>query len=112
MRQVADEFRKYLIEVETNLRAFTDARVESKYYHGAGLASVALFLSSRFRKVYIPSTQSYFALSPMGSHPLPDPLWSTEETEIVHDGCEATRVDKVIRIVRRPIDSATRIPRT
>ncbi len=98
IRQVADEFRKPLIEVETNLRAFADSRVEWKYYHGAALASVALVLSPRFRKVYVPSTQSYFALAPMGSHPLLDPLWSTEEIEIVHDGCEATRVEKVIRI--------------
>ncbi len=27
-----------------------------------------------------------------------DPLWSTELTEIIHDGCEATRIDKLAYI--------------
>ncbi len=95
---VAAGLQKPLVEVETNLRTITDQYVEWDYYHGGGLASVALLLSPRFRKVYIPGTHSYAALLPLGSHPMLDPLWSTEETEIVHDGCEAPRVHKVARI--------------
>jgi hypothetical protein len=36
---------------------------------------------------------------PLGSHPLTDPLWSTEAVEIVHDGAEARRTEKILRIV-------------
>ncbi len=98
IQAVAAELQKPLVEVETNLRTITDQYVEWDYYHGGGLASVALLLSPRFRRVYIPGTHSYAALLPLGSHPMLDPLWSTEETDIVHDGCEAPRVHKVARI--------------
>ncbi len=100
MRQVASAFGKPLIEVKTNLREFSDRYVSWEYYHGAALASVALLLSSRFSRVYVASTRSYAGLVPMGSHPLLDPLWSTEHTTIVHDGCEAARVEKVAAVAR------------
>jgi hypothetical protein len=100
MRRVAFAFQKSIIEVETNLRDFADRYVSWEYYHGAALASVALLLSPRFSRVYVASTRSYATLIPMGSHPLLDPLWSTEHTEIVHDGCEAARVDKVASVAR------------
>jgi hypothetical protein len=38
----------------------------------------------------------------MGSHPLTDPLWSTEGTEIVHEGAEVGRADKVAKIAENP----------
>ena len=38
---------------------------------------------------------TYAHLGPLGSHPLLDPLWSSEDVELVHDGCEATRLDKL-----------------
>ena len=100
MKRVAIAFRKPLIEVETNLREFADRYVSWDYYHGAALASVALLLASRFARMYVASTRSYAGLIPMGSHPLLDPLWSTEHIEIVHDGCEAARVDKVAAVAR------------
>ncbi len=98
LREVAFEFRKPLIEVETNVRAFSDRYVGWEEYHGSALASVALLLSPHFRKVYIAATTSYLTLFPWGSHPLLDPLWSTDDMEIVHDGCEAIRIEKVAHI--------------
>lgn len=96
IREAAVKLGKPLIEVETNLRSFSDQYTSwGEFYHGAGLASVALLLSPQFHKVYIPSSQSYAQLLPWGSHPILDPMWSTESTEIVHDGCEARRVEKV-----------------
>ena len=38
-----------------------------------------------------------------GSHPLLDPLWSTETLAFVHDGCEANRMEKVRRIAESPL---------
>jgi hypothetical protein len=93
-RGVAEGLGKELIEVETDLSAFSSPVVGWGMYHGAALASVALLFQHLFRKVYIAATYTYSELLPMTSHPMLDPLWSTELTEIEHDGCEATRLDK------------------
>jgi hypothetical protein len=70
-------------------------------YHGAALAAIALALAPNHGLVYIASTYSYADLHPWGSHPLLDPLWSTEAVQIVHDGGE-TRVDKLRLLVQYP----------
>jgi lipid II:glycine glycyltransferase (peptidoglycan interpeptide bridge formation enzyme) len=97
-REVAKELGKNLIEVETNLRLFSDSLVDWDQYHGAALASVGLLFQHLFREVLIPSGPSYAELYPWGSHPLLDPLWSTDLTRFEHYGCEATRVDKAAYI--------------
>jgi hypothetical protein len=56
-----------------------------------------------FRKVLIPGTFTYADLIPLGSHPMLDPLWSTKAVEILHDGCEASRLDKVRCIQGDPL---------
>lgn len=95
IRQVARAFGKGVVEIETNLRAFLDPYAVWTMGHGAGLASVGHLLSPAFKRMYIPATHTYADLFPCGSHPLLDPLWSTETLAFVHDGCEATRVAKV-----------------
>lgn len=94
-REVAKELGKTLIEVETNLRWFSDTIVGWEKYHGAAMASIALLFQCRFRKVLIASSHTYGGLAPWGSHPMLDPLWSTEATEIKHDGAGARRVEKI-----------------
>ena len=37
------------------------------------------------------------------SHPALDPLWSTEAVEVVHDGAETRRVDKVAALAASPL---------
>ena len=99
VRAAAAELGKPLIEVETNLRSFSNAcAVEFADYGGAALAAVALLFQHTFEKVLIGSSFSYLALPRWGSHPLTDPLWSTESLEVVHDGAEATRPMKVARL--------------
>jgi hypothetical protein len=101
LRAAADQLGLPLLEVETDVRAFSDDYVDWRdEYHGAALASVALLLAPTFRRVYIPASMTYASLAPLGSHPLVDPLWSTEDVELVHDGCEANRLDK-LRILGR-----------
>jgi hypothetical protein len=94
-RDVARLFEKRLIVVRTNLH-WEQPRIPCHWamYHGAALAAVALALAPIHRKIYIASSYSYRDLHPWGSHPLLDPLWSTEAVQIVHDGGE-TRVDKL-----------------
>ncbi|HEX2232978.1 MAG TPA: hypothetical protein VHG69_06395 [Thermoleophilaceae bacterium] len=94
-REAAKALGKPLVVMRTDVRSFSDHYVSGWDFSGAMLAAMGLLFQHRFRKVIIPSTHSFADLFPLGTHPLLDPLWSTEETEFVHDGCEATRVDKV-----------------
>jgi hypothetical protein len=57
------------------------------------MATVANLLG--FGRVYVPATYTYADLFPWGSHPLLDPLWRTEGTEIIHDSAEVSRFDKL-----------------
>lgn len=68
----------------------------ARFGNGAGLASLALALAPR--RVYIASSHRYNELFPWGSHLLTDPLFSTESTEFIHDGAEASRSEKIKRI--------------
>jgi hypothetical protein len=71
--------------------------------HGAGLASVGLLLQRMFRTIYVaPGSGSYLWLAPTGSHPLLDPLWSTESLTFIHDGCEATRLERIRLLAKHP----------
>lgn len=99
LRRFASRTGKSLIEVETNLRDFTDQHgAWGEKIHGAALASVGLLLDSLLERIYVPSTNAYADLFPWGSHPLVDPLWSTEVIQFIHDGCEASRFEKVAAI--------------
>ena len=96
LRAAAAELGKTLVEVHTNLRSFSERHIDwGLRYHGAGLASVALLLAPQFGRVYIPASFPRAYTKPHGSHPLLDPLWSTEGIEFVHDGVDATRLEKV-----------------
>ncbi len=89
--------RKRLIPVTTNARDFCrHVGVSMTVLHGALMGSIALFLG--FAKTYIASSHTYAQLIPWGSHPLLDPLWSTETSHTIHDGAGARRTEKVRRI--------------
>lgn len=99
MANVAAATGKGFVEVSTNVREFTDGVVAWTSYAGSVLGAVALLLPGLFRRVVIPAGLSYIQLLPHTTHPLLDPLWSNETTEIVHDGCEATRAEKILGTV-------------
>ena len=101
-RDVARLFGKRLIVVRTNPH-FEQPSVPGGWnmYHGPALAAVAHALAPNHKKIYIASSYSYADLHPWGSHPLLDPLWSSESIQIVHDGGE-TRMDKLRLLVQYP----------
>lgn len=70
--------------------------------HGAGLAFIGLMLERRYGEIVLGSTYPYGALSPWGSHPLVDPLFSTSGVSIVHDGAAMTRIGKTELAARLP----------
>lgn len=95
---------KEVIDVATNLR---DTRLEKTgwgpLFNGCALASVALALEKRYSTALIASSFGYADLQPWGSHPLTDPLSSTNETRIVHDGAAFDRVQKIEFIARSEV---------
>jgi hypothetical protein len=46
----------------------------------------------------VPAVHTYQRLKPWGSSPLLDPLWSSDRLAIIHDGCEASRPEKIAYI--------------
>jgi hypothetical protein len=95
LRAAAGALGLPLVEVETDLRAAVDPVVPWTTYHGAALASVAHLLAPLADTFLVPASDTYATLSAYGSHPLLDPLWSSEAVSIVHEGCAASRIDKV-----------------
>lgn len=101
VREVASVFGKNVIEIETNIRELLDPYVDwGVLGHGAALAAIGHLLAPSLRRIFIPASHTYADLFPWGSHPVLDPLWSSESLEFVHDGCEGTRVEKVALLAR------------
>lgn len=99
LNDAAEHAGKTLIEGASNLRRFLNPHLSwSKMSHGATLSSFATLLTSHHHRFYFPASYSYADHYPWGSHPLVDPLWSTENLTIIHDGAEASRVQKTRRI--------------
>ena len=63
-----------LLEVETNLRDYSDDVLYWGHYHFAMIAAVCQLLSAEFERVYDPSSYTYDQLRPWGSHLLTDSL--------------------------------------
>jgi hypothetical protein len=101
-REAARIFGKRLILVRTNV-FWEQPSVPGGWgkYFGAALAAVAHALSPNHGKIYIASSYSYANLRPDGSHPLLDPLWSTETLRFIHDGGE-TRIEKLRLLLPHP----------
>lgn len=95
LEEVAGSLGLKFIPVETNLRRLTYHHMDWFLQDGAGYAGIALSLSPLLRRMYIASTATFSTLPRWISHPLIDPLWTTESTEFRHDGCEASRLQKV-----------------
>jgi hypothetical protein len=97
----ADALGLELLRVRTNLRAFSDRFVLwGDHYVGSALATVATLLAGRFRLVYVPATHTYDDLFPYGTHPLVEPLWSTDAVELRLHGCNVPRPAKITRVAR------------
>ncbi|MFF2351110.1 hypothetical protein ACFVVL_15165 [Kitasatospora sp. NPDC058115] len=101
VRQVAAGTGCRTLAVETDVRAFTAPLVRWEDFHGAALAATALALQGLLGRCLIAASFDYRRLPPYGSHPVLDHLWSTEALEVVHDGADATRAQKVARRLAR-----------
>ncbi len=104
IREIAEHFGKNLVEVESNLKqALTRSlHFHWRYSHGIALAVVLHALSGCLDKIFVASSHTYPDISKWGSHPLIDPLWSSEDIEVVHHGYHTERLDKVRAIAEHP----------
>lgn len=89
---------KKLIPVESNVRAWNvSRRISWEFAHGLLLASMPGVLG--MARMYIPSSHHMSGIIPNGSHPMADPLWSTESTSVIHDGANVRRPEKVRKLL-------------
>ncbi|MDR7423159.1 MAG: hypothetical protein QN159_11940 [Armatimonadota bacterium] len=91
-----------LVPIATNVRAVLRS-LDWGFTHGPALAAVGLALAGVCHTVYIPATDFLLEMIPWGSHPVLDPLWSTETVEFVHDGAEVRRADKIRALAASPL---------
>ncbi len=110
-RKIAAELGKELLPVETDVRDFLDptfAPLAKPFMgdfwgpclHGACLGAISLCFQRSHDRFIVAGSLSHDEMIPWGSHPLLDPLWSSEQTQLVHDGCEATRMQKLARVAQ------------
>jgi hypothetical protein len=103
-RTLTRRFGKELIIIDTNIRDIMDRFVDwSLLGHGAGLASVGHVLEAGLRRIHIAAGPTYQNPRPCGSHPMLDPLWSTEGLSFCYDGAEATRREKIEVLAQWPV---------
>jgi hypothetical protein len=101
MQSFADQHKKRLITVETNIREVIESRkLNWLAAHGNILSAIGTTL--RVQSIIIPSSYTYRDLIPWGSHPLLDPLWNSETTSVIHDGIGFTRTQKTEQLLKYP----------
>ena len=92
---------KQLIPVVSNAREWLERRLLTwRMGHGLFLSAVGGLLG--MKKVFIPASHTYTELFPWGTHPLSDPLWSTESTQVIHHGAYASRSGKIEAVLKQP----------
>ncbi|MCP4846406.1 MAG: hypothetical protein GY899_00470 [Verrucomicrobiaceae bacterium] len=92
--RVAEALGMEVIEVSTDIRYLGDQLAFWGYYGIPVLMASSHLLSGVLGKVYLPASRTYSQLEPYYSHPYVDPMWSTGELQIVHDGACADRAQK------------------
>ena len=95
LNEIASHYNKELIIGETNIRDVFRLNYED-YHSGGCLSSVALSISGQINNFFIPSSFSYSFSPPSGSSIQTDYLYSTEYLQLIHHGCESTRVSKTV----------------
>jgi hypothetical protein len=93
-----------LMTIRTNMAGLfrLDTGVHWHDWLGMLLAVPALAFGRGFGRYYIGSAEGYADLASYGSSPLTDPWFSTDGLQIIHDGAEATRIEKLTALAGWP----------
>lgn len=106
-RNAVDEMGKAVAEgmgirylpVQSNMgKVLQDFGSWPEHAHGLALVAVARLLAGYVDEVRIPGSFSISDQKPWGSWLETDPLFSDERLQIIHDACEARRMDKIKRL--------------
>ncbi|MBD0346964.1 MAG: hypothetical protein ICV63_19485, partial [Coleofasciculus sp. Co-bin14] len=85
-----------LIPIATNVRQLGQ---DWEHVFGTAVASTLMLFQAGYHIGLIPSSDCYNAMElPYGSNPITDPLLSSQNFQIVHDGASFTRIDKIREI--------------
>jgi hypothetical protein len=99
--RLAATLERDLIAVRTNWITWRRERhLSGGLMHGSCLAACAQLLG--VGQMTIASSNSWARLTPWGSHPMLDPLWSNGRTTLRHWGSHRTRIEKCARLASRP----------
>lgn len=102
-RAVAAELGMDCAVARTNLRDNHLFRRQSwERTYGSAVAFVGLALAEHIDTLLISAGQHRDDLMPHGAHPELDPMWGTSYLKIRHVGHEATRLEKMQRILADP----------
>ena len=93
-----------LITIRTNVGQQPRIRLglDPHQWLGGLLAVPALALGAGLARYYISAGEGYADLMPYGSSPITDSWYSTETLDIVHDGGDATRPEKLEAVSQWP----------
>jgi hypothetical protein len=97
-RELAERDGKELILVKCNPRELARDVAGWTRFHGAALAGAVHAVSPVMGTAVIAASMWHQEMSTYPSNPVLDPLWSSEETQVVHEGTELTRTEKAISI--------------
>ncbi len=101
VEKISTEEKINAIFVTTNAGEIIEKVLIWDFAHGGALAAVGLFLGKKFEKIFIPAGLKRDEDFPYGTHPDLDKLWSTENTQFVHDGTEHNRLGKIMSVVSK-----------
>lgn len=91
-----------LLAVKTNTRELWD--IHWPHYYGAAVASVLCGLNKYAGTGIMGSGPAYEALfTPCGSHPMTDPLLSSNSFKMIHDGAGFSRSQKIELLAQWPL---------
>ena len=97
-----------LIEVETNVRHFTDQFTNwTTVMTGSGLAGIAHLLAGQCDRIFIPSTTPYENPYPAATLPLLDRQWDTPNLQVIHHGSDFDLIEKTQQAAKFPAIAST-----
>jgi hypothetical protein len=104
LEHVAQQAGAWPIVIRTNLRQHPlMARAPWHYAHGGALAALGHLLADHIDKLVVASSVATNFNVTWGSHWKLDHLWSSDDVEIVHDGAEVSRADKLRALAAEPL---------
>lgn len=97
LKNIANSLSLNLIEIETNLRDYLDNFLHWELSHGSALSFVAHCLPINYDRIFLAASHTYAEEETFawGSHPFIDHFWGGGKFDLILDGSDKTRPEKV-----------------